>query len=115
VTADSDGVEPAPQWTRDAEASVRFASPAAIRSALLPEQVAEFDAAFEAALTAARETLRLDQLREVLQVWRRIAMLTEESPQRHRQMLANAAQVARNGSPRPGSVSWTELRAELGI
>lgn len=56
---------------------MRFGSPAAIRAALLLEQVGEFDVAFDAALTAARETLHLDQLRGVLQVWRRVALLTE--------------------------------------
>jgi len=87
----------------------------AIRAALLPEQVGDFDEAFEAALTAARETLRLDRLREVLQVWRRVALLTEEDPQRYRLLLASAADGARVRGPRPGSLSWTELRAELGI
>jgi hypothetical protein len=82
---------------------------------LLPEQVAEFDAAFDAALTVARETLRLDQLREALLVWRRVALLTVQDPDRYRQMLVSATEVARTRRPRSGSVSWTELRAELGI
>jgi hypothetical protein len=110
-----DGVEPVPEWVGDREAVARFGSPAAIRAALLPEQVGEFDVAFDAALTAARETLRLDQLRDVLQVWRRVALLTEQDPERYRQMLVSAAEVARTRRPRPGSVPWAELRAELGI
>ena len=108
---DVDGVEPVPQWVGDPAAAARFGSPVAIRAALLPEQVGEFDAA----LTAARQTLRLDQLRDVLQVWRRVAFLTEEDPDRYRQMLVSAAEVVRTRRPRPGSVPWTELRAELGI
>lgn len=117
VPADAgvDGVEPVPQWVRDPVAAARFSSPAAIRAALLPEQVGEFDAAFDAALTASRETLRLDQLRHVLQVWRRVALLTEEDPDRYRQMLVSATKIMRTQRSRPGSVSWTELRAELGI
>ena len=107
--AEADGVEPVPQWVGDRAAAARFGSPAAIRAALLPEQVAEFDAA----LTAARETLGLDQLREVLLVWRRVALLTEDDPQRYRQLLAGASEVARTGNPRADSVSWDELRAEL--
>jgi hypothetical protein len=108
---DVDGVELAPQWAGDRAAAARFGSPAAIRAALLPEQAGAFDAA----LTTARHTLQLDQLRHVLLVWRRVALLTEEDPDQYRQMLASATEVARTARPRPGSVSWTELRAELGI
>jgi cell wall assembly regulator SMI1 len=108
-----DGVEPAPEWVGDVEAAARFSSPEAIRGGLLPEHVGEFDAAFDAALTAARQTLRLDQLRSVLQVWRRVALLTEQDPDGYRAMLAAAAEVRGSGQPRPGSVSWAELRAEL--
>jgi Family of unknown function (DUF6247) len=115
VSAGIDDVEPAPQWVGDPTAAARFGSPEAIRAALLPEQVGEFDVAFDAALTAARQTLRLDQLRHVLQVWRRVALLTEEDPDQYRRMLATATEVTRTGYPRSGSVSWTELRTELGI
>jgi hypothetical protein len=108
-----DGVEPPPEWVDDVEAAARFGSPEAIRSALLAEQVGEFDAAFDAALTAARQTLRLDQLRQVLQVWRRVALLTERDPEAYRAMVAAAADIQEAGQPRAGSVSWAELRAEL--
>lgn len=108
-----DGMEPAPEWVDDVEAAARFASPEAIRGGLLPEQVGEFDAAFDAALTAARRTLRLDQLRSVLQVWRRVALLTERDPERYRAMAAAAAEVRESGRPRSGTVSWAELQAEL--
>jgi Family of unknown function (DUF6247) len=110
-----DGVEPAPEWVDDVAAAVRFGSPEAIRGALLPEQVGEFDAAFDAALTAARQTLRLDQLRLVLQLWRRVALLTERDPEGYRAMLAAAAAVRQAGRPRAGSMSWDELRAELDV
>lgn len=110
-----DGVEPAPEWVDDVVAAGRFGSPEAIRAGLLPEQVGEFDLAFDAALTAARQTLRLDQLRQVLQVWRRVALLTERDPEGYRRMLAAAAEVKMAGRPRAGSVSWAELRAELDV
>jgi len=110
-----DGVEPAPEWLGDVAAAARFASPEAIRGALLPEQVAEFDAAFDAALTAARQTLRLDQLQSVLQVWRRVALLTERDSGGYRAVLAAAAEVQQAGRPRAGSVPWDELRAELDV
>ncbi|MEU4807426.1 DUF6247 family protein [Actinosynnema sp. NPDC023587] len=110
-----DGVEPAPEWTGDRDAAAAFGSPEAIRAALLPEQQGEFDAAYDAALTAARQTLRLDQLHHVLRVWRRVAWLTRQDPDAQRRTFTAAAEVARAGESRPGSVSWTDLRAELGV
>lgn len=59
--SDVDGLEPSPEWTGDVIAATKFGSPEAIRAALLTEQVGGFDAAFDAALTAARQTLHLDQ------------------------------------------------------
>jgi hypothetical protein len=107
-------LEPTPTWVGDTVAARRFNSPEEIRAALPPEQVAEFDAAFEAALGSARRTLRLDRLRDVLRMWRRQALLAERDPEGHRQMIAAAAEVSRRRAPRPGSVPWTELRTELG-
>jgi hypothetical protein len=113
--AAGNGVEPAPQWVGDRSAAAAFGSPEAIRAALLPEQRDEFTSAFDAALTAARQTLRLDQLHHVLQVWRRTAWLTRQDPDAQRRTLTAAAQITETGHPRPGSVSWTDLRTELGI
>ena len=113
--SDVDGVEPAPEWVGDAIAATKFGSPEAIRAALLPEQVAEFDAAYDAALTVARQTWHLDQLRHVLCMWRRMALMTEQDPDGHRQMLATAAEVQRTGRPRSGSVPWSDLKAELSL
>ncbi len=108
---DPDGLEPAQQWAGDSIAAERFTSPEAIRAALLPEQLGDFDAA----LIAARHTLRLDELRRVLRAWRRIALLTEQDPDQHRQMFATAANIRRTGRPRPGSVSWADLKTDLGL
>jgi hypothetical protein len=115
AAADVDALEPTPEWAGDAAAATKFGSPEAIRAALLPEQVAEFDAAYDTALTAARQTLHLDQLRHVLRMWRRMALVTEQNPDGHRQMLAAAAEIQHTGRPRPGSVPWNELKAELGL
>jgi len=41
--------------------------------------------------------------------------MTEQDPDDHRQMLVTAAEVQRTGRPRPGSVPWSELKAELGL
>ncbi|MEU6152869.1 DUF6247 family protein [Actinosynnema sp. NPDC047251] len=109
------GVERVSQWVSDEAAAARFGSPEAIRAALLPEQVEEFDTAYDAALVAAKHTLRLDELHRVLRVWRRMAFLAGQDPEAHRRMLATAAEVERTGHPRPGSVSWDELKAELGL
>ena len=117
AVADSGGdeLEPAPTWVGDTEAARRFGSPAEIREALLPEQVAEFDAAFQAALAMARQSLRLDQLRHVLRMWRRQALMTERDPEGHRLMLAAVAEVQRTGRPRTGSAPWSTVKAELGL
>jgi hypothetical protein len=112
---DADGLEPAPEWVGDAEAAARFGSPEAIRAALLPEQTGEFDAAFDAALAAARRTLHLDQLRDTLLAWRRIALLTRQDPAEARRVAAAIAEIRRTRAPRPGSKPWAELRAELGL
>jgi hypothetical protein len=115
VSVDCGELEPVSTWVGDTVAAQRFGSPEEIRAALLPAQVEEFDAAFNAALTMARQTLRLDQLRHVLRMWRRQALMTERDPEGHRQMLATAAEVARIGRPRPGSVPWSVVKAELGL
>lgn len=112
---DSEELEPAPSWAGDTVAAQRFGSPEEIRAALLPEQREAFDLAFNAALAMARQTLRLDQLRHVLRMWRRQALMTERDPEWHRQMLATAAEVQRIGRPRPGSVPWSAVKAELGL
>lgn len=106
-------LEPTPTWIGDPVAAQRFNSPEEIRAALPLEQVTEFDAAFEAALGSARRTLRLDQLRDVLRVWRRQALLADRDLTGHRQMLAAAAEVTRTRAPRPGSVPWSELKTQL--
>lgn len=113
--SDCDELEPGPTWVGDTVAAQRFGSPEEIRAALLPEQMEEFDAAFNAALTMARQTLRLNQLRHVLRMWRRQALMTERAPEGHRQMLATAAEVQRIGRPRSGSVPWSVVKAELGL
>lgn len=112
---DGDGLEPAPTWVGDTVAAQRFGSPEEIRAALLPEQADAFEAAFDDALTTARETLRLDELRRVLRMWRRQALMTARDPQGHRLMLVAAAQVAQTGRPRPGSMPWSVIKAELGL
>ena len=104
-------VQVRPEWAGDEEAVARFGSPAAIRAALLPEHVAEFDAAYAAALTSARRALSLDELHHVLRVWRRVAWQTETDVDAVKAMI----EAQRTGTPREGSVSWDAVKAELGI
>ncbi|MBB4965314.1 DUF6247 family protein [Saccharothrix violaceirubra] len=111
---DEDGLDAAPEWVGDVEAASLFGSPEAIRDALLPEHAVEFDAAFDTALTAARRTLRLDRLRETLQVWRRIALLTRQDPAAAGRLVAATSEIRRARAARPGTVSWASLREELG-
>lgn len=100
-------------WVGDAIATQRYPTPRAIRDALLPEQTVAFDTAFDAALTAARRTLDLDPLHDALRMWRRQALLSEQDPDAQREMLAAVDAVRHLGRPRPGSVPWSELRAEM--
>jgi hypothetical protein len=82
---------------------VRFDSPEAIRAALLPEQIGDF----EAALLAGGP--------DVLRCWRRIALMTEPDPAGQRQLFATVDEIRRTGRPRPGSMSWEEVKAALGL
>ncbi|QUQ71101.1 DUF6247 family protein [Kutzneria sp. CA-103260] len=104
-------VETRSEWAGDEEAAARFGSPAAIRAALLSEHAAEFDAAYAAALTSARRTLSLDELHHVLRVWRRVAWQTDTDADAVKAMI----EAQRTRTPREGSVSWDDLKAELGI
>ncbi len=92
----------------------RFDSPRDIRAALLPEEVAAFDAAYQRALQEASETLSLETLQSTLANWRRIARMTQADPAAHRRMLQQAERTLRTGQPPENAVEWKQLRAELG-
>lgn len=91
------------------------ASPAQIRAVLLDEERPEFDRQFRWALAAASESFSLDELRTTLQSWRRIAWMTHTDPEAHRRMLSAAARTLTTGERPAGSVSWDQVRAELGL
>lgn len=93
----------------------RFESPRDIRAALLPEEVAAFDAAYQRALREASETLSLETLQSTLANWRRIARMTQADPVAHRRMLQQAERTRRTGQPSEGALEWEQLRAELGV
>lgn len=94
---------------------VRFESPRDIRAALLPEEVATFDAAYQGALREASETLSLEALQSTLASWRRIAQMTQADPGAHRRMLQQVERTRRTGEPPEGAVTWEQFRTELGV
>jgi hypothetical protein len=92
------------------------ASPREVRAALVPEEQPEFDQQWSEALSKAAESLDLTDLHATLDSWRRRAWTTEHlGHERYRNMLAKAERILRTGEPDPGSVPWSELKAELGL
>ncbi len=70
----------------------RGASPHAIRSALLAEDQAGFDTAYDGALAVARASLDLTALFEMLERWRRVALL-QQDPARFHAVARRAAEL----------------------
>ncbi len=61
------------------------ASPAQVRSALIPEEAAEFDHQWSEVMTRATETLDLTEVLAVLESWRRVVwLITTNGPDAHR-------------------------------
>lgn len=90
------------------------ASPAQVRAALVPEDVAEFDRQWRAVMATATETLDLTGVHQTLETWRRVAWLTTtHGPEGYRRLLTTAEQRARTGERAPGAVPWRQLHAEL--
>jgi len=88
------------------------ASPARVRAALIPEDVAEFDRQWREAMAAATETLDLTAVHQTLESWRRIAWLTTANgPDGYRRILVRAEQTLRTGELPPGSVPLDQVKA----
>lgn len=87
-------------------------SPQAIRAALLPEEVGNFDREYRREMAAAIETLDLTPVIEMLARWQLVARSSQD-PQAHRRMLAHAAILNAGGDiPR---TPWDETKARLGL
>jgi hypothetical protein len=87
------------------------ASPAEVRAALVPEDVAEFDRQWRAAMMRATEALDLSDATATLDSWRRTAWLTTANgPDRYRSMLARAEHTLRTGELPAGSVPWHQIK-----
>jgi hypothetical protein len=94
----------------------RDASPRQIRDALIPEDVAKFDRDWQELMTKAREALDLAEVLDNVEYWRRHAAITNHlGHDGYRDMLARAEHRLRTGERAPDTVSWTELKAELGL
>jgi hypothetical protein len=80
---------------------------------LLPEDRAAFDAAYTAALDAARESLDLTTLFETLERWRRVAALQADR-ENFRRVARRAAEL-RTGEPVPADEPLSVTRAKAGL
>jgi len=86
-------------------------TPAAIRDALIDEERAEFEHAYQEAMLEAARTLDLTRVLDVLRNYHRIAWLTQrQGPAAHRRMLDKAAEILRTGR-NPDAVSMETVRA----
>ena len=86
-------------------------TPAAIRDALIDEERAEFERAYQEAMAEAAGTLDLTRVLDVLRNYHRIAWLTQrQGAEAHRRMLDKAAHIVRTGET-PDAVPLDEVRA----
>lgn len=89
-------------------------TPTAIRDALIDDERAEFERAYQEAIAEAAWTLDLTRVMDVLRNYHRIAWLTQrQGPEAHRRMLDQAEHALRTGEAPPGSVSAEEVKAML--
>ncbi len=85
-----------------------------VRAALIPEELAEFDQAWRAALAAAAESLDLSEVHKTLDSWRRIAWTTSAGGhESYRQMWRRAA-TAFTGEDIPVGEAFSVTKARLG-
>ncbi|WP_219418500.1 DUF6247 family protein [Pseudonocardia nigra] len=89
------------------------AAPAAIRDALLTEDRDVFDAAYQRALAAARDTLDLTELFRCLEHWRRVALL-QRDPNRFASIARRAAESL-TGEPVLDGEPLAQIRRRAGL
>lgn len=88
-------------------------TPSAIRDALIDEERAEFEQAYQEAMADAAHTLDLTRVLDVLRSYHRIAQLTQQQgPDGHRRMLDKVALILRTGR-NPDAVPLDNLRASI--
>jgi hypothetical protein len=85
-------------------------SPTAIRDALIGEERAQCERAYQQALAEAAKTLDLTRVLDVLRNYHRIAWLTQQQgPEIHRRMLNKAAEILRTGE-NPDGVALKDVK-----
>ncbi len=89
------------------------AAPAAIRAALLAEDREVFDAAYQRALAAARDSLDLTELFRCLEHWRRVALL-QRDPDRFASIVRRAAERL-TGEPVATDEPLAQTRRRAGL
>lgn len=89
------------------------ASPHDIRAALLPEDRAKFDAAYERALAETRASLDLTELFRTLEHWRRTALI-QRDPEDFGCVVRRAAALL-TGEESPADEPLVLTRAEAGM
>jgi hypothetical protein len=89
------------------------ASPATIRAALLPEDKAAFDEAYEQALNQAKRDYDLAALHATVENWRRQA-IAQSDPEAFRLMVRRVAAFY-SGEPVPADEPFAVTRAKAGM
>ena len=89
------------------------ASPAAISAALLLEDRAEFNAAYDQALRQARSSMDLTELFRMLEQWRRIALLQRDRA-RYLSLIRRAAERL-TGQAVPEDEPLATTRSRVGL
>jgi hypothetical protein len=91
------------------------ATPAEVRAALIPEEVAEFDQQWREVMAVATEALDLSDVLAILESWRRVARLTAVAgPEAHRAMYRRAA-ARLAGKDIPADEPLPQTKARLGL
>ncbi|PVZ11029.1 DUF6247 family protein [Actinomycetospora cinnamomea] len=102
-----------PGEREDEHSLAQGASPAAIHAALLPADREVFLAAYGAALDRARSMLHLAPVHELLEEWRRRAIL-QSDPAAFRRSVRRAAEFF-SGEPVPDDEPFEVTRARAGM
>lgn len=91
------------------------ATPAELRSALIPEEAAEFEREWREVMSRATETLDLSEVLETLESWRLVAQLTAVAgSEGHREMYRRAA-ARLTGEAVPADEPLSQTKARLGL
>ena len=88
-------------------------SPAVVKQWLLPHAAQRFVAEYHAALDDARTSLELAGVLEVIEHWRRIAIL-QTDPEAYQRTLRHAAEIA-TGEPSPEDEPLEVTSAKAGL